>query len=340
MRPEVRRVGFVPPVTTRGLRLGCRAHIPGRIPREFPTSLARTALLGLGVLVASAASAHAQAAPTRVAVFPVSIGAGSLRELAGALDPVLVSNLHELPQIEVATRPALDLPATQLAVDCVGQTRDCLRAVAQQSGTDGLLAPELQLAGQETVVTLLYFDARGEGELRSVTRRYGGPEVEREALDDVPSMVRELFGIPEPEPTPAALDTSFTAAMEHSPRRPSAWPALPVTLTVTGLVLVGIGAGFGVAAKATEREYATVQVDATASAPSARQSAEQADDLYSKAETQALVCNIGLAVGGAALVTGATLWIVHLANRGESEHLALSPQLGPGELGLRVDGRF
>jgi hypothetical protein len=320
----------------RGLRAGDRAQVSRRTPRRLPGWSGSAALI-FGVLLASGASAQSVAGPTRVAVFPASIGAGSLRELAGALDPVLVANLHELAQIEVATRPALDLPATQLAVDCIGQTRDCLQAVTQQSGTDGLLSPELQLAGHETVVTLLYFDARGEGELRSVTRRYGGADVERQALDDVPSMVRELFGIPEPSPAP--FDTSFTVGMETS-RKESAWPALPVTLTVTGLVLVGVGAGFGVAAKATELEYADVKVNDATSPAMARQLAEEADDLYSKADTQALVCNIALGVGGAALLTGATLWIVHLANRGEAEHLSLAPRLGPGELGLLMNGRF
>jgi len=263
-----------------------------------------------------------------------------LRELAGALDPVLMSNLHDLAQIEVATRPALDLPATQLAIDCVGQTRDCLGVVTQQSSTDGLLSPELQMAGQETVVTLLYFDARGKGELRSVTRRYSGPDVERLALDDVPSMVRELFGIPEPEPPPAALDTSFAMDMSPPPKE-SAWPALPVTLTVTGLVLMGVGAGFGVAAKATESKYADIPIDAASSSMMARELAMQADDLYAKADKQALVCNILLGVGGATLLTGATLWIVHLANRGGSEHqLSFAPRIGPGDLGLRMNAHF
>jgi hypothetical protein len=338
MRPEVRRVGPVPPTSTPGARASRRAHIARRVGyRHTAPALAWGAILALGASHASAV--QAQAVATRVAVFPVAIGTGSLRELAGALDPVLVSNLHGLTQIVVATRPALDLPATQLAVDCVGQTRDCLLAVTQQSGTEGLVAPELQLAGQETVVTLLYFDARGKGELRSVTRRYGGPEVEREALDDVPSMVRELFGIPEPEPTPTALDTSFTVDMEAAPRQ-SAWPALPVTLTATGLVLVGIGAGFGIAAKATEREYADIEVDAAPSPAVAMQRAEHADDLYSKANTQALVCNIGLAIGGVTLVTGATLWILHLANREEPQHVSFAPRLGPGEFGLLAHGRF
>lgn len=334
MRPEIRRVGLGP-TNLPEIRPREQARIARRTSRRLP-AWGGSAVLICGALFANRASAQSVAGPTRVAVFPVSIGAGSLRELAGALDPVLVSNLHELAQIEVATRPALDLPATQLAVDCIGQTRDCLRAVTQQSGTDGLLSPELQLAGHETVVTLLYFDARGEGELHSVTRRYSGPDVERLALDDVPSIVRELFGIPEPSPRP--LDTSFT--VETSPKE-SAWPALPVTLTATGLVLVGIGAGFGVAAKATERDYADIKVNDATSPVMAKQLASEADDLYSKADKQALVCNIALGVGGAALLTGATLWIVHLANRGETEHhVSLAPRLGPGEFGLAMNGRF
>jgi hypothetical protein len=336
MQPEVRRVGLGP-TSIPGIRTRDQAPIARRSRHRLHRG-GWSAVLIFGALLANVASAQSVAGPTRVAVFPASIGAARLRELAGALDPVLVSNLHDLAQIEVATRPALDLPATQLAVDCIGQTRDCLLAVTRQSGTDGLLSPELQLAGQETVVTLLYFDARGEGELRSVTRRYGGPDVERLALDDVPSMVRELFGIAAPSPAP--FDTSFTVDTQTSPRE-SAWPALPVTLTVTGLVLVGVGAGFGIAANATEQDYADVQVNDATSPAMAKQLADEADDLYSKADTQALVCNIALGVGGAALLTGATLWIVHLANRGQPEHyLALAPRLGPGELGLRIDGRF
>jgi hypothetical protein len=274
-----------------------------------------------------------------MAVFPVSIGAAALRELANALDPVLASNLRDLAQIEVATRPALDLPATQLAVDCVGQTQECLLAVTRQSGAEGLLAPELQLVGQETVVTLLYFDSHGSGEIRSVTRRYGGPQVERQALDDVPSMVRELFGIPEPEPAPRPFDSSFAGDMEAGPRQ-TAWPALPVVLTATGLALAGIGAGFGVAAKASEREYADIQIDASTSANVAKRRASHADETFSRAKTQALVCNIGLGVGGVALVSGAALWILHLARRDEPERLSFAPHVAPGELGLRLSGVF
>jgi hypothetical protein len=338
MPPDVRRVGIGPATSTPGLRNGRRAYLGRRTPRRHPR-WDWGALLVCGALLPSGAFAQSDASPTRLAVFPVSIGTGSLRELAGALDPVLVSNLHELAQVSVATRPALDLPATQLAVDCVGQTRDCLRVVTQQSGTDGLLSPELQLAGQETVVTLLYFDGRGEGELRSVTRRYSGPDVERLALDDLPSVVRELFGIPEPQPSLAVLDPSYGADMTM-PKRETAWPALPVTLTVTGLVLIGVGAGFGVAAKDTERKYADIQVDEATSPAMARELAEEADELYSKADTQALVCNIALGVGGATLLTGATLWIIHLANRQPERHLSFAPRFGPGELGLRVNGRF
>jgi hypothetical protein len=339
IRPDVRSVRLGPASSTPRIRPGSCAHMARRTPHRRPR-WTWSALLGFGALLSSGASAQSVAGPTRVAVFPVSVGTGSLRELAGALDPVLMSNLHDLPQIEVTTRPALDLPATQLAIDCVGQTRDCLGVVTQQSNTDALLSPELQLAGQETVVTLLYFDARGKGELRSVTRRYSGSDIERLALDDVPSMVRELFGLPEPEPPPPALDTSFAVEMGTPPRE-SAWPALPVTLTVTGLVILGVGAGFGLAAKATESEYADIPIDDASTSTMAKELAAQAHDLYAKADKQALVCNILLGVGGATLLTGATLWIVHLANRGGSEHqLSLAPQLGPGELGLQMNAKF
>lgn len=270
----------------------------------------------------------------QLAVFPVTVGNGSLRELAAALDPVLVSNLRELSDVRVATRPALDLPATQLAVDCVGQTRECLRMVTVQSGVDGLIAPSVQVVGQETVVTLLYFDATAGGGMHTVTRRYGGPEVEREALDGVPGMVRELFGLPEPAPAPlpaAELDSTFRS--EFEPARPSAWPAVPVILTATGLALLGAGTAFGVMERSTERDYATTPID-TAS------DAERADVRFKRARTQALLCNIGLVAGGVALATGVTLWTLHLVNRSGDDRLALAPEVGPDQFALRLSGRW
>lgn len=289
-------------------------------------------LAALGVACA-ATQAKAQGG-AQIAVFPVTVGSASLRELAAAVDPVLVSNLSELSDVRVATRPALDLPATQLAVDCVGQTRECLRVVAAQSGVDGLIAPSVQVVGQETVVTLLYFDGRAGGDMHTVTRRYGGLSVEREALDGVPGMVRELFGLPEPAPTTSSateLDSTFGSELDVE--RPSAWPALPIVLTATGLALLGAGTAFGFLERSTERAHRELEIVTSSDV-------DRADTLIERAETQALLCNIGLAAGGAALVTGVTLWTLHLINRADDDRLALLPVVAPGQLALSLKARW
>ena len=99
----------------------------------------------------------------------------ALQDLGEALDPVVLDELgkHQ-PLVQVTARPPLDLPATQLALDCVGETNACLREAATQAGVDVLIAPSLERAGDETVVTLMYFDARGAGELRNAARRHRG----------------------------------------------------------------------------------------------------------------------------------------------------------------------
>lgn len=296
-----------------------------------------------GLVGATSGRARAQG-EMQIAVFPVTVGNASLRELGAALDPVLVSKLQELPEYRVATRPALDLPATQLAVDCMGQTRECLRMVTTQSGVDGLISPSLQVVGEETVITLLYFDGRAGGDMNAVTRRYAGAAVERDALDGVPAMLRQLLGLPEPipehVPAPGSLDTNFGSELEVEPR-PTAWPALPVVLTATGVALLGAGTALGLAARASKRQYAQIEIETVSDVDQAMFNADRAERAYSNAKTQALLCNIGFAVGGAALVTGVTLWTVHLVRRSaEHDGMAFIPEVGPGRLALHVSGHF
>src|SRR6185436_4823886 len=112
-----------------------------------------------------AAVAHAQdgtATPApeakelpRAAVFPTANSEPGLGELASALDPVVLAKLGDLQIVQVSTRPGLDLPAAEIAIDCVGETRECLSAMAQQVGAPMLIAPTVQRAGEETVVTIL-----------------------------------------------------------------------------------------------------------------------------------------------------------------------------------------
>jgi hypothetical protein len=296
-------------------------------------------ILAVVVVAQQVASARAQEVVS-VAVFRTGTKDAGLKPLAETLDPVVLGELDKIESVQVSARPPLDLHATQLALDCIGETGACLRSVAEQAAAEAVLSPSIERAGDETVVTLLYFDARGQGELKSSTRRYTGADFERAALDAVPVMLRELFGIAAPaeaEPVapaeqPAVPESDF-GPQEPKPER-SAFPAAPVAITAAGVVFVGVGLAFGLKAKATEDEYA----DALAGT---MEQVDAAHDKLDDAQTEATIANIGIGVGAAVIAVGAALWIVELSGDDDAgEGAWLAPRLGPGEAGLSLSGRL
>lgn len=303
----------------------------------------RAGFLVLAAAVAAQLAATARAQDYSVAVFRTAVKDAGLKPLADALDPVVLGELDKVQGVRVSARPPLDLPATQLALDCIGETNACLRSVAEQAAAESLLAPSLERAGGETVVTLLFFDARGEGELRSVTRRHPSADVERAALDAVPAMMRELFGVAEPAPQAepaqespaqtAVVESDLGGAQEPAPTR-SSFPPAPVAITAVGVAILGTGIVFGLMSKANEDDYAD--------APHGNEDEiDAAYDTLDKAQTQATIANIGLGLGAAVIALGATLWIVELSDEPESEQNAwLAPRIGERELGLTLGGRF
>lgn len=293
------------------------------------------ALVALVALVASGASgAHAQEPaqePVRLALFPASSSDAALEELASALNTMVLSRLSEISQVQVAAQPALDLSATLLAADCIGETKQCLVPLTEQAGVDALLAPSVQRAGDETVVTLLYADARGDAEIRNVTRRYGGQDdVAKQALDAIPAMLDELLGIA-PVPAPQPPRTDYDESREPPAAKP--FPVLPVVVTAVGVALVGGGIAFGLMAKASEDDYAALPVTSMSEA-------DKAADELSSAQTQALISNIGLIAGGAVTALGVTLLVLHFTDESDSERASLMPTVAPGELGLTLRGQL
>jgi hypothetical protein len=279
--------------------------------------------------------ADAQELP-RAAVFPTANSEPGLGELAAALDPVVLAKLGDLQIVQVSTRPGLDLPAAELAIDCVGETRECLSAMAQQVGAPMLISPSVQRAGEETVLTLLRFDAAGDGEIRTVVRRFSGDDVDAAALDAVPAMLRELFGLPvepsaapPPEPTAPPETTEPVDVPEHP------LPIAPVVVTAVGVLLIGTGAAFAIASKASEDDYAHAHV------PNDRAVAG-AIKLREKAEHQATIANIGFGAGAAVAAIGLTWLVLDLTSSDEVDRTSarLAPLGGPGRFGLALQGHF
>jgi hypothetical protein len=260
------------------------------------------------------------------------------------LDSVIQAALAKLDVVDVRARPGMDLNAVQLAIDCVSESPQCLRAVAAESGAQILIAPALESTGSELVLSLLLFDTR-DGQMRRVVRRQPGGSLQTETLDAVPGMLRELFGLPEPTPAPPQpLATpeepeSTPVPLIEPPQEPESvshpTPIGPVILAGAGaLVLVG-GVVAGVMMNSTQEEYNQLSIRDEADV-------DEAHELKDRAETQATVANVLYAVGGAALVAGSIWLTVELtrpARTSDDWQAALEPRIGPGQLGLSLVGR-
>jgi hypothetical protein len=262
----------------------------------------------------------------------------------GAIDSVVHAALEKLGVVDVRAQPGMDLNAVQLAIDCVSESPQCLRAVATESGVQVLVAPELESTGNELVLSLLRFDTR-EGQMRRVVRRQPGSSLLAETLDAVPSMLRELFGLPEPAPPPvqppAAAEEPMSTQLPliEPPQEPESvshpMPIGPLLLAGAGVLVVGGGVVAGVMMASTQDEYDKLHIRD-------KDDADKAAELQDRAKTQATVANVLFGVGGAVLVASGIWLAVELTrprHTSDEFQATLTPNVGPGQVGLSLVGR-
>jgi hypothetical protein len=266
------------------------------------------------------------------------------------LDSVVQSTLEDLGVVEIVSRPGMDLGAVQLALDCVAETIQCLRAATDQSHAELLVAPTLQRTPSELVLSVLRFDTRGQGKMRRVVRRQSGQVLGSALLDQVPSMMRELFDLP-PAAKPQAAPAPMLAPAEEPPLAvqevpspeptrlaegpmeapESHWrvPVAPLIIGGAGVLALTGGIIAGALMQSTQSQYDGLMVET-------KQDAERAAELRSTGQSQAVAANVLLGVGGAAII-GAGVWLLVDRSRAasrESQLSALSPWVGPRQLGL------
>ncbi|HET6335515.1 MAG TPA: hypothetical protein VFG30_19950 [Polyangiales bacterium] len=301
------------------------------------TRVAPLALLVANVMTSSLVRAQEQ--PLRVALFKTAADDPSLADFATALDPLVSSKLSEFASVTIAARPALDLPSMQLAIDCVGETADCLNAAAKQADADSLLAPSVTRDQNAVVVTLLHFDP-ALGVARTVHRRYEGERVGEQALSGVDGMLAELFGedIPASQPqvapaTPATETAPPPLAAPPTRAKPAGVPFASVILGGFGVALVGTGIAFGVMSNASHNAFLDIDVTDADSAHSAIAKENAAQD-------QATVANVTLGLGVAAIVGAGVLLYWQLKERNSDSkpqsHVSLAPRIAPREAGLTL----
>jgi hypothetical protein len=291
--------------------------------------------------VAVTAVAQAQA---RVVAFPTQAeGVMGAADVDRALREAL-----EARKLELAPAPALDLDATQLALDCIDTSARCLRQVAERTHGDVLVAPSLERRGGQLELRILYFAVSDE-DSRFAARRAPGKRLDADTVNAIPAMVDELFGasksaapappgdeapLPAPEaqsepaaePASTSIEDDASVSSEH--RR---IPIAPLIVAGSGVVLVGVGALMGALMSDTQRDYEHQQV-------TNMDEAEKAEELRARGKRQALMADVLFGVGGAAIAAGG-VWLV-LSLTHEDAQTAVVPELGPDHAGLRVAGKW
>ena len=312
-----------------------------RPAQRRPASSARVsfgALLLLALLVAAATVAQAQG---RVVAFPTQAeGVMGGADVDRALREALAAR-----KLELAPAPALDLDATQLALDCIDTSARCLRQVAERTHGDVLVAPSLKRHGGQLELRILYF-AVSDDDSRFAARRAAGKRLDTDTVNAIPAMVDELFGAtksaapaeaaplpapeaqsePSAEPASTAPEDDASASGEH--RRV---PIAPLIIAGGGVVLIGAGALMGALMSDTQRDYEHQPV-------TTMDEAEKANELRTRGKRQALMADVLFGVGGAAIAAGG-VWLV-LALTHEHAETAVVPELGPDHAGLRVAGKW
>ena len=315
---------------------------------DHPSPGLLTGLLAAAIAVAGPISvAHAQAsggAPVssgdrapraRVVVFRVAPSEPGLQQLARALEPLLIAEISQ--RSKVVAQHALDLASTQLALDCMAETPDCLRAAMHQPGTDAqiLVAPTLGRSKAELVLSLLYFSTRHGDALRHATRRAEGARAQSAILDSVPSAIEELFATADrpPERTRAQPVRTPRRELEREQVDRDSLPVVPIVLTTAGVAILSTGVAFGLSARATEKEYAAAVTGTDAEA-------DEAAETFERAQTQATLASVGIAAGAAAITAGVGLWLFDSDGDAEQPSARLIPRLTRGGAGVVFEGRF
>ncbi len=260
------------------------------------------------MLLASGAEGQARAAMLETG----SAGSGSA-DVGRAFDRLARSRLEALAPVAVDAAPPLPLADLQLAVGCVGESVECLSAVARRVGVQIMVVPSVESSGGQYVASFIRFDVE-DGAIRRVTRRALS---EGELLDQVEPMLRELFDLPatvEPANAEGAdHGTDVDAASEPTedptvaPDATSApspgFPVGPALVAGAGLLAIVGGTISGAISDGAENAYLATDT-------SSRDGVDAARAHLDEAETAATVANVLMGVGGAVMVGAAIWWLV------------------------------
>jgi hypothetical protein len=283
-------------------------------------------------------SAQSQGA-VRVAVLRATQGdAGTAAE---AIDGALLRDLAGIAGIENPTVSPIDYAEIQLTVGCSDEGRECLAQVAQMVQVDAVVVRKLAVEAGRSTLTLVYLDATAPDAPATAEQVAEGDQAAQQLTHAVPSLVRKLFGIPEPVTAAAAPSSSepATSAPAGAARSdvqvssdgggvsPLTWVALGV-----GAGVLGAGIVVGVGAQNTFDDFKAIDVHD-------EDDAKRANDKFDSAESKGKVATILFPAGAAVLALGATLLVLDLSDDGGSEETQVGVTPLPGGALLALHAR-
>ncbi len=316
------------PLIARGFTFapGAKDAAEGLVRCVLTFSPMRFACLIFALAVTTASTALAQGTPVTATILQ-SQRTGVTEGVGAAFDRTLRSRLDALHVVDTAGAVALDLEQIQLALGCMGETAECLSAVAAETGVTIVIVPSLAQAGSTTQATVLLFDSR-DSTLRRAVREARGDDASSQLLAGAEGLLRELFHLPA---------STAVVREDHDGMTPP--PPADAGLSPVPFVVIGVGAAGligGIIASVLSSGDADTYASGTSDTP------EHIDAFLSaldRAQSEALAANV-LYIAGGLLVAAGVVWELAAGREDGSSPLALAPSVGPGSVGLALSGSF
>jgi hypothetical protein len=292
----------------------------------------RVVWLVLALWQASIASVvAAQTSAGRAAVLRSTDGS-TPPAFADEIDGALLRDLRAITGIEDPMVSPVEYAEIQLSVGCSDETPACVETIARAATVSVFLVRELSTGEEGTVrLELRYFDSASTDPPRAVRRE--APSASRDSLvAAMPSLVRELFGIPEVVAAPAEHPSTSQASPRPEPLGARAAevgvPVLPLIVIGAGAIVLGAGIVVGAFAASDYDAWKKRPIDSMVQAERAN---AELDDL----ETRALVANVLMPVGAIALGVGVALLALDVSDDQEHARVGIAPIEGGALVSVR-----
>lgn len=288
----------------------------------------------------------AQAGPAGEAASGGSLKVALLRTTQGdagaaaeAIDGALLRDLSGIAGIDRPTVSPIDYAEIQLTVGCSDEARQCLSSIAQMVQVDAIVVRRLVVEPNRARLEIVYLDTTASDEPARAEQIGEGSDPAGGLAASVPSLVRRLFGIPEPvaaaapeaergpaHETVAAAETDTTPRAESGGVGPLTWVALGA-----GAAALGVGVVLGISANGSNDDYQSAPVDT-------EEEREAALEKLDAAKGKGIAATILIPTGAALLALGATLLIIDLSGGGDESgaEVAVQPLDGGALFSLRT----